>query len=303
MSDPRPESASRARPGGLGRGLAALLGEESRDAAIGAPLQDAFLRVPVRLIAPNPEQPRTVFAQRALDELTESVREHGVLAPLLVRREGAGYVLLAGERRLRAAQNVGLTEVPVLVRAAPSTSLEQLELALIENLQREDLDPVEAALGYQRLVQQHGRTQDQVAQRVGKDRATVANALRLLKLPQEGLRALRAGAISAGHARALLPLEDPAQFAVALATVVAKGLSVRATEDLVRALRRPPPAKPPAGQVRAFERVGESLTRALGTRVAVASKKDGSGRIVIDFHDSGELERLIGLIGPPAKHG
>ena len=292
MSNPPPK-----RPGGLGRGLAALLGDESRDAGFDAPPQDQLLRVPIALITPNPEQPRTTFAATSLDELSESIREHGVLAPLLVRREGTGFVLVAGERRFRAAKQAGLTEVPVFVRAT-TTPLHQLELALIENLQREDLDPVEAALGYQRLIQQHGYKQEQVAQRVAKDRATVANALRLLKLPDEGLRALKAGAISAGHARALLPLEEPAQFAVALAAVVARGLSVRATEELVRALRRPAPKPPPAGEKRALERIGESLTRAPGTRVAVAPRKNGSGRIVIDYHDAEELERVLGLIGP-----
>ncbi len=294
MSTP---SAPKAR--GLGRGLAALLGDESRDAGHDAPSQDQLLRVPVGLITPNPEQPRTVFTPGAIEELSESIRAHGVLAPLLVRRDGSGFVLLAGERRLRAARLAGLAEVPVFVRADAASPLSQLELALIENLQREDLDAVEAALGYQRLIQEHGYTQEQVAQRVGKDRATVANALRLLKLPDDGLRALRAGRISAGHARALLPLEDQAQFAVALATVVARDLSVRATEELVRSLRKPPtkPA-PPSPEARTLERVGQSLTRALGTRVALAAKKGGSGRIVIDYHDAAELDRLVGLLGP-----
>ncbi len=292
-----PEAPPRAR--GLGRGLAALLGDESRDATFDAPSQDQLLRVPVGLIAPNPRQPRTAFAAGALEELSESIRAYGVLAPLLVRREGAAFVLLAGERRLRAAKMAGLAEVPVFVRAESATPVTQLELALIENLQREDLDPVEAAQGYQRLIQEHGYSQEQVAQRVGKDRATVANALRLLKLPDSGLAALRAGRISAGHARALLPLEDPPQFAVALATVVARELSVRATEELVRALRKPPvKPTPPTPEARGLERVGESLTRALGTRVALAPRKGGSGRIVIDYHDASELERLIGLIGP-----
>lgn len=288
-----------AKPRGLGRGLAALLGDESVGATFDAPSQDQLLRVPVGLIAPNPRQPRSVFATGALEELSESIRAHGILAPLLVRREGAGFVLLAGERRLRAAKLAGLAEVPVFVRAESATPLTQLELALIENLQREDLDPVEAAQGYQRLVQEHGYSQEQVAQRIGKDRATIANALRLLKLPDEGLRALRAGRISAGHARALLPLEDPGQFAVALATVVAKELSVRATEELVRVLRRPPIKPGPASpETRTLERLGDSLTRSLGTRVALAPRKNGSGRIVIDYHDASELDRLVGLLGP-----
>jgi ParB family chromosome partitioning protein len=295
MSD-KPAAKTANRPGGLGRGLAALLGDESREAAFDAPSQDQLLRVPVGLIVPNPQQPRTSFDAAALEELSESIRLHGILAPLLVRREGAGFVLLAGERRLRAAKLAGLADVPVFVRAAGTDSLGQLELALIENLQREDLDPVEAALGYQKLIQDYRYNQEQVAQRVGKDRATVANTLRLLRLPADGARALRSGLISAGHARALLPLEDPAQFSLALATVTAKDLSVRATEELVRTLRRPAAKGPPPD--RTLVRLGESLTRTLGTRVAVAPKKDGSGKIVIEYHDASELDRLVGLFGP-----
>lgn len=286
------------KPRGLGRGLAALLGDESRDAAFDAPSQDQLLRVPTALITPNPHQPRTEFAPGALDELAESIRMHGVLAPLLVRREGAGFVLLAGERRLRASKLAGLAEVPVFVRGESSDATSQLELSLIENLQREDLDAVEAALGYRQLIQAHGYNQEQVAQRVGKDRATVANALRLLKLPDEGLRALRAGRISAGHARALLGL-DEGPFSVALATVIAKDLSVRATEELVRALRKPAPKPaPPSPESRAFTRMSDTLTRSLGARVALTPRKDGSGKIVIDYHDGSDLERLIGLLGP-----
>lgn len=293
MSDiPKPA----ARPGGLGRGLAALLGDESRDAGFGAPSQDQLLRVPVALIQPNPHQPRAHFEPNALNELSESIRLHGVLAPLLVRREGAGFVLLAGERRLRAAGMAGLTEVPVFVRAEAADARGQLELALVENLMREDLDVVEAARGYQKLIQDYGYTQEKVAQRVGRARVSVTHALSVLRLPEAGLAALRAGTISAGHARALLPLEEPALFAQALATVTARGLSVRATEELVRGLKKPPARAPTPD--RAIVRLGESLTRTLGTRVAVAPRKDGTGRIVIDYNDASELDRLIGLLGP-----
>jgi ParB family chromosome partitioning protein len=180
------------------------------------------------------------------------------------------------------------------VRGAPPSPVQQLELALIENLQREDLDPVEAALGYQRLVQQYGHTQEQVATRVGKDRATVANALRLLKLPDVGLRALKERQISAGHARALLPVEEPDAFAVALATVIARELSVRGTEQLVRSLKKaPPPTKKPD---RSVARLGDQLTRSLGSRVVLKPRAAGGGRIVIDYGDPDELDRLVGKL-------
>jgi ParB family chromosome partitioning protein len=283
-----------AKPKGLGRGLAALLGSDARDAAPGAPPADTLVQLPVDTLRPNPEQPRDTFAPGALESLVASIREHGILTPLVARREGDTYVLIAGERRLRAARLAGLERVPVYVRGAAPSPAEQLELALIENLQREDLDPVEAALGYQRLVRQYGHTQEQVAQRVGKDRATVANALRLLKLPQAGLDALKSGRISAGHARALLPVEDAERFAVALAAVITRELSVRATEQLVRSLARPAPA--PKRPDRGLTRLADSLTRSLGSRVALKPRAKGGGTIVIDYSDAEELDRLIGRL-------
>jgi ParB family chromosome partitioning protein len=291
MSTPTPRPPARA--GGLGRGLAALIGDE---AAAQAPDRDQLVRLAPARLVPNPEQPREVFATSALEELAASMRVHGVLVPLVARRdERGGYVLIAGERRWRAAQLAGLDEVPVVVRAKPPTAAEQLELALIENLQREDLDPIEAALGYQRLVQKYGHSQEEVARQVGKDRATVANALRLLKLPEAGLRALREGRISAGHARALLSVEDPARFAEVLATVIARELSVRATERLVRELKKPEPKKK-AGPDRAVTRLTDQLTRALGTRVVLKPKKAGGGSILIDWHDGEDLDRLVAIL-------
>lgn len=280
----------------LGRGLAALI--QSEVAAESAPMQapqDQLVRVPIDKVEVNPEQPRAAFEPGALDDLSRSIREHGILNPLLVRREAGRYVLIAGERRLRAARLAGLTEVPVIVRAKDATAVVQLELALIENLQREDLDPIEAALGYQRLVRVFGLSQEEVAQKVGKDRTTVANALRLLKLPEEGRKALADGRISAGHARTLLPLEDPDVFRVALQTVLTRDLSVRATERLVRELRMKPKERA-RGADKAMDRVARELTRALGSRVAVKARAAGGGRIVIDYHDSAELDRLLGLM-------
>jgi ParB family chromosome partitioning protein len=285
------------RPSGLGRGLAALISTDVEEAAPGAAARDQLMRLPVDKLKPNPEQPREVFAPGALEDLAASLKVHGVLMPLVARRDEAGaFVLIAGERRWRAAKLAGLAEVPVLVRGAPLTEAEQLELALIENLQREDLDPLEAAAGYQRLMQRHGQSQEDVAKRVGKDRATVANALRLLKLPEEGLRALRERRISAGHARALLPLEEPAAFSGALATVVARDLSVRATEELVRSLRTAKKPVKKAAPDRGLVRLSEQLARSLGSRVELKPRAGGGGKIVIDYSDGEELDRLAGLL-------
>ncbi len=281
---------------GLGRGLAALVGDDARESGFGARPQDQLLRVPVEALRPNPEQPRDHFDPTALADLAASIKTHGVLSPLVARRDGAGqFVLVAGERRWRASRLAGLSEVPVIVLGRTLSSTEQLELALIENLQREDLDPVESALGYQRLIQQYAHTQESVARQVGKDRTTVANALRLLKLPAAGLKALREHRISAGHARALLPVEDPVAFAQALDAVLTRELSVRATEQLVRSMKKPPAA--PARADRGYVRLGEQLTRHLGSRVTLQPRPRGGGRIVIDYSDQDELARLTGHLG------
>lgn len=286
----------------LGRGLAALIGDIAAESAPGAGVQDQLLTVPIERVRPNPEQPRARFAPGALEELAASIKQHGILQPLVVRRDAAGgagsggYVLIAGERRLRAATAAGLAAVPVIVRGAELNSREQLELALIENLQRADLDPIEAAEGYSKLVREHGLSQEQVATKVGKDRATVANALRLLKLPDAGRRALIEGAITAGHARALLGLDQAESFAQALATVVARNLSVRATEALVRSMLAPRRAPQPD---RTVERIARDLTRALGTRVRVSRNAKGAGTIAVQFHDAAELDRLLARFERP----
>jgi ParB family chromosome partitioning protein len=195
---------------GLGRGLASLIPDSALDPVPfperTAP-RSALRTVPIAEIRANPEQPRRSFEPGELQALADSVRAHGVLAPLICRREDGYYVLIAGERRLRAAALAGLAEVPVIVRDAHDAGV-QLELALVENLQRVDLDPIEAARGYARLSDTYGYTQDEIASRVGKDRSTVANAVRLLKLPEGVLDELRAGRISAGHARAMLPISS-----------------------------------------------------------------------------------------------
>lgn len=279
----------------LGRGLASLIPDSALDGTDTSP--KAVLRtVPIDEISPNPEQPRHVFAEEDLASLADSIRQHGILNPLVVRRAEGRYILIAGERRFRAAARAGLSEVPVVVREAVSAR-EQLELALVENLQRADLDPIEAARGYARLAEDFKLTQEEIATKVGKDRATVANAIRLLKLPQYVLDALRENRISAGHARALLPLADaPDDMRRALAKVLSSRLNVRATESLVAELTSAPKRLRDAVRERrdrTFEVATKMLRESLHTDVAIKPLKKGGGSIVIAYSNAEELERLI----------
>lgn len=285
----------------LGRGLASLIPDSALDgdtAAAQAP-RSGLRTVPLDEIKPNPEQPREHFDPEALEELAASIRQHGLLMPLVVRRHAGSYVLIAGERRMRASALAGLQEVPVVIRDAPD-ALEQLELALVENLQRADLDVIELAKGYARLQQDFGLTQEQVAKRVGKDRATVANAIRLLKLPDMARKALRDRQISAGHARALLPLADtPDDLREVLVKVISSQLSVRATERLVAQRTAKPRTLRVVEQTRrdqTYAYATKLLTDALQAQVAITPKQNGSGRITIQYTDAEELERLIGLL-------
>ncbi len=280
------------RKRGLGRGLDALIpGEPSHPSGL--------VEVPVEAILPNPHQPRTALRPESLEELAASIREHGLIQPLIVTRlpeagesGEARYRLIAGERRWRAAQMAGLATVPAIVKeAAPR---EMLELALVENLQRADLNPLEEASAYRQLIEEFGLTQAEVAQRVGKSRVAVTNTLRLLKASPAVQEALLAGQIREGHARALLALESEDAQAAVLQTVVKQGLSVRQTEALVRRLQgqeeaptRPTPSPPP--EVQALE---ARLREALGTKVTLQRGKKG-GRIVIHFYSDEELEALF----------
>jgi len=285
---------SRIAKKGLGRGLASLIPDSALDGDALPPARSTLRVVPLDEIKPNPEQPRTVFSTEALGSLASSIKVHGVLQPLVVRRVDGRYVLIAGERRLRAAGLAGLSEVPVVVREADDGA-EQLELALVENLQRTDLDPVESALGFRRLMKEYGYTQEDVARKVGKDRSTVANGIRLLKLPEFVLDVLRSGKISAGHARALLPIDDEAELRRILARVLTQQLSVRATERLVASLVRDPSSRRTdrEGRGRALDYATQLLEDALHTSVLIRPLKKGGGRIVIDYADSEDLERLI----------
>jgi ParB family chromosome partitioning protein len=271
----------------LGKGLSALI-QETPD------LRAPALELDIDLLAPSRVQPRSRANETRLAELAESIKSNGIIQPIVVRRTNGGYQIIAGERRWRAAQLAGLHRVPVTIREVPKgDDGKLLELALIENIQRENLNPIEEASAYRRLLHEFRMTQEQVATAVGKDRATVANYLRLLKLPEEVRRAVAAGDLSMGHARALLGLEDAAAASRAAREVISGGLSVRATEALVARLAKGKPARkgaPRAADVhtRAAE---EQLSIALGTRTRIVRARKG-GTIVIAFTNEDELQRL-----------
>jgi ParB family transcriptional regulator, chromosome partitioning protein len=272
----------------LGKGLSALIPDAPEGPRTGA------IEVDVDLLAPNDHQPRILIDDGKLDELAASIRANGIIQPILVHRTGSTYRIIAGERRWRAAQRAGLLKVPVVVRDMPAGAEQQmLELALVENLQREDLNPVDEALAYQRLVDEFGLTQDQIAAAVGKDRTSVANYLRLLRLPDEVRGDLAAGSLSMGHARALLALSDAAAQRQAAREVILRSLSVRETEALVKKLTAPSPRQPPKAPSDVHTRAAEDRLRfALGTKVRIVRGPSGTGSIEISFGSESELNRL-----------
>ena len=274
----------------LGKGLSALIPETAD-----APRQ-GVLEVDIDLLAPSDQQPRLVLDEARLEELAQSIRVNGIIQPILVRRTGAAYRIIAGERRWRAAQRAGLLKMPVIVRDVPEGSERQLlELALVENLQRENLNPVDEALAYQRLADEFGLTQDQIAAAVGKDRTSVANYLRLLRLPQEVRGDLASGVLSMGHARALLALPDAAAQRHAAREVIARSMSVRETESFVRKLGAPagaPRTEPAKVTPDVHTRAAEDRLRfALGTKVRILRRAEG-GTIEIQFGSEAELHRI-----------
>ncbi len=279
---------------GLGRGLSALIGEEPQ----AAPAQtEAPTRVPIELIRPNPDQPRRSFAEEDLAELAASIREKGVIQPLVVRRDPAkegGFQIVAGERRWRAAQRAQLHELPVVVRDFSDD--EALEVAIIENIQRADLNAVEEAAGYRQLMDKFQHTQEKLAEVMGKSRSHIANALRLLSLPESVIEHLRAGRLSAGHARALVTAADPAALAE---QVIARGLSVRQTEALAKAQKVQPesPRKPARPDKDADTRALEAdLSAAVGMKVAIDHKNDGAGEVRVRYGSLEELDNLCQLL-------
>jgi len=282
----------------LGRGLGALIGQND--------LAETLIReIPLAQIRPNPYQPRQQFSEESLAELAASIRELGVIQPIIVRQEGeSDYVLIAGERRLRAASMAGLVTIPAIVRS-PSEQ-QMLEMALVENVQREDINPIDAALAYKRLMEEFGMTQEQVAQRVGKSVPAISNTLRLLQLPEYIIKSLKEGVISEGHGRALLMVKDPTLQRQLWSDITTEGLSVRAAELRARELRplnptprnapeSSPQPSPASAELMALE---QNLSAYLGTRVQVVQWGGGGGRIVIEFYSEEELGRILEIIAP-----
>jgi ParB family transcriptional regulator, chromosome partitioning protein len=281
------------RQSGLGRGLSALIPQRSQHAAT--------TEIPIERIRPNPRQPRQRMDPAELDSLAESIREHGVLQPILVTETLDGYQLVAGERRFRASQQAGLERIPAVIRQLADR--DQLELALVENLQRADLGPIEEAHAYDSLASEFAMTHDQIAQRVGRAKSTITNTIRLLDLEASVQQALLDNDLSAGHARAIggLPVEQQARVA---RSVIDQAFSVRQAEELVRRLREPRATTSPAAARRALdpdlERIEDDLRRRLGTKVTLARSRKG-GRIIIEFYSDEELGQLYDrLIGGPA---
>jgi ParB family chromosome partitioning protein len=287
----------------LGRGLNALLGSKPSTAPAvepaaqpgEAPPDGEIRHVPLAAIDVNPHQPRTEFAPEALEELSRSIKADGVIQPILVRPHGDRYLLVAGERRMRAAKAAGLETIPAVVRQIEDDKL--LEIALVENIQREDLNPIEVAVALQRLAQALQLSHEELAQRTGKDRSTITNLLRLLRLPADIQALVAEKQLSTGHARALLALQDEEQQREVAQRILAKAMSVRQTEQLVRQLLEPAPEpkpeEPPDPNIAAAL---EEMERALGTRVRLIARGPKKGRIEIDYNSPDELERIYELL-------
>lgn len=279
--------------GGLGKGLSAIFSENDTED------NNEIQALKISQIEPNRSQPRRSFDEEALGELAESIREHGVLQPILVRPQiYGGYQIVAGERRYRASRMAGLSEIPAIVRELSDS--ETMQIALIENLQRRDLSPLEEAKGYKTLMDEYNFSQEEVARTVGKSRPAVANTLRLLSLPEDVKPLLEDGSLSAGHARAILSIEDEALATETAQKVVKEGLSVRETENLTKKLSKPKkakknassPVKPPA-----FTEVELALSETMGTKVKVSLRKDDvGGTLSVDFNNPAELFLLANKI-------
>ena len=276
----------------LGRGLDALIpGIESKE-----PTGKEFFQCEIDLIQRNRHQPRRRFSEDDLQELSESIRAQGVIQPLVVRKQDSGYELVAGERRLRAARKAGLKQVPVIVRSVGDT--EMLEMSLVENIQREDLNPMEEADAYHRLITEFNLTQDQAATRVGKSRSAVANFLRLRNLPEQIKASITDGSLSMGHARALLSIENTGAQLQVWNTVIRKGLSVRETESLAKqgkSAAKKKKAPQPSSEQLYFTDIAADLSRYYGTKVQI-KRRGTAGKVEIEFYGDKDLDRLIGML-------
>ena len=283
---------------GLGRGLSALIATGESVGGL------KFEEIPVSAVRPNVNQPRSTFPEAGIKELAASIKEVGILQPLVVRSTDSGFELIAGERRLRAAKEAGLDRVPVLIRQAADN--ESMELALVENLQREDLNPLETAGAYQALMEGFGLTKEQLANRLGKSRAAVTNTLRLAQLPASVRNLVLEGSLTEGHARALLSLADEEQMKALARRIQDEKLSVRKTEELVRARGASTPEPPPQEKaedehLEEFEQASRTMQEALGLRVKVKPFRRG-GKVEIRFRETEELEALITLMTDTNKH-
>lgn len=281
------------RRNALGRGLGSLISMDDVPARGSSAIND----INVEFITPNPDQPRTTFDEEALEELATSIRELGIIQPLSLRKTGPdSYQIIAGERRYRAAKRAGLTSVPAYIRTANDTEL--TEMALIENIQREDLNAIEIALTFKKLIDQYQLTQERLSERIGKKRATIANFLRLLRLPAEVQLGLRDKRVDMGHARALLSIDDPTAQLKIYNQIVKEGLSVRRVEEMAKAYRdgeAVAAAKKPAKKSgeKEYDILGDHLTQRFNVPVQFSCSKQGKGKITFSFKNEAELERLI----------
>lgn len=284
----------------MGRGLGAILSAESKATINSATDEGAdkfvgnIVEVQIEDIYPNASQPRTYFDERALNELAQSIRNLGVIQPITVRKEGGKFEIISGERRYRASKIAGLTSIPAYIRLVNDQEL--LEMALVENIQREDLDAIEVALTYQRLLDEIGLTQESLSQRVGKERSTITNSIRLLRLTPEVQNAIRSGEISAGHGRAIISLEDPEAQNILFRKIVSEGLNVRQAEFASTQLKNPKKTEPKTKSVlpNSLKRVQKSLADALEVNVEIkTSGKGDKGKIVLDFKNQDDLDNIL----------
>jgi ParB family chromosome partitioning protein len=297
----------------LGRGLNALIPKSSHmevnihDGSIGRDTGKIGIIANINIgkIQPNPFQPRTDFNQNALEELTRSIQEKGIIQPITVRRVAEGYQLISGERRLRAAQSAKLKHIPAYIISV-NTDEEMLELSLIENIQREYLNPIDIANAYQRLINECRLSQEEIAKRIGKDRSTVTNFIRLLRLPSKIQDGLRKDKISMGHARALINLPNERTQVRLYEKIIDGGLSVRKVEDLVRAAQQPKKKsdrhKEDSSNTASIQSLEERLQQALGTKVKVRTKEQGRGEIIIEFYSLDDFDRLLDIFTTIDKH-
>jgi ParB family chromosome partitioning protein len=291
--------AAKAKPKGLGKGLGSLLGDVADITRVTAsPVTEEDLKteqnVKIRLVEPNRDQPRKAFDEESLKELADSIALHGVIQPLIVRKKDEHFEIIAGERRWRAAKLAGLKEIPVIVKDYSEEEI--AEISLIENIQRSDLNPIEEAEAYDKLIKGYGLTQEALAERVSKNRAVIANALRLLRLPQDVRALLENGSLSTGHAKAILGAETEELQSEIAKTVVEKGLSVRDTEALVKNAGKQKKSPGTAKKLRntaEYEKVEKELKAKLGTKVKIERREDNAGRIIIDFYSLDDIERIL----------